>query len=213
MKNLKILSLISCLFVASVTWSQVIEITPSYGYQFGTKLNYGPNYIQIEDSDQFGLNLAFEVNSGLMAEVTYMHHSTQLNIRDVIISPIENRLADLSADWVMVGATKYFKDGKIKPFAGAGMGLTFLSAKNENQNIINGGLSNQTKFAFSFKTGANFMFNDVVGLNLQFNLLLPIDWGGVYVGGGPGGVTGGVSTGSSTIVAGFSGGLVFRLGS
>ncbi len=56
------------------------------------------------------------------------------------------------------------------------------------------------------------MVSEVVGINLQFNLFLPIEWGGVYVGGGPGGVSGGVGASSSTIIAGFSGGLVFHLG-
>jgi len=56
------------------------------------------------------------------------------------------------------------------------------------------------------------MISKVVGINLQFNLLFPIEWGGVYVGGGSGSVSGGVSTSGSTIIVGFIGGLVLRLG-
>jgi len=199
--------------IVSSTWSQSIEVTPSYGFQFGSKLNYGPNYIQIDDSDQYSLTLGFELDSGLMGEITYMHHSTQLNIRDVVIGPGTQRLSDLNADWVLLGASKYFKTEKVKPFAGGGLGLVFLAPKNENSSILNRGFDNQTKFAFTFKTGANIMVSEVVGINLQFNLLLPVEWGGYYVGGGTGGFSSGVGVQSSTIIAGFSGGLVFRLGS
>ena len=55
------------------------------------------------------------------------------------------------------------------------------------------------------------MFTDKIGLNLQGNLYFPVNWGGVYVGGGPGGVSGGVSASSTTVIGGFSGGLVFKI--
>lgn len=213
MRYIKFFFLICFSMIVSSTWSQSIEVTPSYGFQFGSKLNYGPNYIQIDDSDQYGLTLGFELDSDLMAEITYIHHSTQLNIRDVVLSPNQVRLSDFNADWILIGASKYFANEKVRPFAGGGLGLVFLAPKNENMSLINRSLDNQTKFTFSFKTGANIMITEAVGINLQFNLLIPIEWGGVYVGGGPGGVSGGVGASSSTLIAGFSGGLVFRLGS
>lgn len=55
------------------------------------------------------------------------------------------------------------------------------------------------------------MFSEKIGLNIQGNLYFPVEWGGVYVGGGPGGVSGGVSTTSTTVIGGFSGGLVYRM--
>lgn len=51
------------------------------------------------------------------------------------------------------------------------------------------------------------MFTDVIGLNLQGDLFFPVDWAGVYVGTGGSGI----STGSTVILGGFSGGLVFRI--
>lgn len=208
----KKLILLLCLAIfTSTLWAQSIEITPSYGIQFGSKLNYGPNYIKIEDSDQFGLTVAYEVSYDIMAEISYIHHSTELTIRDSGLSAGTPRLSDLNADWFLIGASKYFKTDKVKPFAGGGLGLVFLAPKNENFDIINRGLDNETKFTFSFKAGVNVMLSKAVGINLQGNLLLPIEWGGVYVGGGSGGVSGGIGVAGSTIIAGFSGGLVFRL--
>jgi len=52
------------------------------------------------------------------------------------------------------------------------------------------------------------MFSERVGINLQGNLLFPVQWGGFYVGGGGTGI----NTGTTIVIGGFSGGLVFRLG-
>jgi hypothetical protein len=75
------------IFIASLTshnsFSQTIEITPSYGYQFGSKLGYGSNYIKIEDSEQFGITIGMEADDDLMIEASYFHYGTELSIRDV----------------------------------------------------------------------------------------------------------------------------------
>ncbi len=50
------------------------------------------------------------------------------------------------------------------------------------------------------------MITDVIGLNLQGNVFFPVNYGGYYIGTGGAGV----SAGSTLILGGFSGGLVFR---
>lgn len=202
---------IAVIGITAGSWAQSVEITPSYGVQFGTKLNYGQNYIKFADSDQWGLAVGYEVDYGTLVEISYLRHETELLIRDVFIAPSEKRAADINADWVQLGVMKYFSDAEVRPFVGGAIGLVFLSPENENPEVVDGSLPNSTEFEFSFKAGINIMFSDVVGLNLQGNLLFPVSWGGVYVAGGPGGVGGGVSVSGTTIVGGFSGGLVFRL--
>jgi hypothetical protein len=194
-----------------ISAQKTIEITPSFGYHFGTKLNYGPNYLKYKDSEQWGITLGFETFDETMVEISYIHQGTSVNIRDVVLSPFEARLADVSGDWIMIGGTKYFPTGKLRPFFGGALGLAIFSPSKENRDIINRSISSETKFAFSFKGGVNIMFSDRVGLNLQGNLMFPVNWGGVYVSGGTGGVGAGVSLGSTTIIGGFSTGLVFRL--
>ena len=187
-----------------------IEITPSYGYQFGSKLNFGANYLKIDDSDEYGLTVGVEVQDGIFAELGWIHSSTELRIRDIVISPTEQRLADLNVDWFQLGATKYFNDGKIKPFVGGGLGLVFFGTKNENRAITNRNLDNGTNFFFAFDGGVQIMVTDNIGFNLQGNLRFPVEWGGFYVGVGTGGVGGGVGVQSTTIIGSFSGGLVFK---
>jgi len=211
MKYIKTLILLVFLGTTLTSFGQAIEITPSFGYQFGTKLSYGQNYLKFDDGEQYGLTLGYDVEGELMVEVTWIHMGSELRFRDVIYSPTESRLSDISADWVEFGVNKYFQDGPVKPFLGGGLGFTIFSPSNENFEIVNRALSSTTKFSFFFKGGVNIMLTEVVGINLQGNLLFPVEWGGVYVGGGTGGISGGASVSTTTVMGGFSGGLVFRL--
>ncbi len=189
---------------------QAIELTPSYGYQLGTKLNYGPNFLRFDDGDQLGIVLGVETANELMAELTYIRQNADLTIRDVVLSPQETYLADLTADWFQLGGTQYFGNDNLKPFFGGGLGLVVFSPNDENFDIVTRSLSNETIFSFHLKGGINIMFNDIIGINLQGSLLFPVNWGGFFVGVGPGGPSGGVSVSSTTVIGAFSGGLVFR---
>ena len=197
-----------------MTWghSQAIEITPTYGYQLGGKLSYGSNYLKADDSGMFGITLGYEVRSDYMVEVSYINMSTELRIRDRLASPTESRLSDLNVDWFMLGGTRYFGNDQVKPFFGGQLGLSIFSPKNVDNDIAPNGLDSITKFSFGFKGGVVVMLSEVVGINLQGNLLFPVQWGGFYVGAGTGGISSGVNTGTTIVMGGFSGGLVFRLG-
>ncbi|MBT8298528.1 MAG: outer membrane beta-barrel protein [Maribacter sp.] len=210
--SLKGLVLVALMFAFFNGESQTVEIIPSYGYQFGTKLKYGGNYLKAKDSDQYGISVGYGLYDNLIAGISYTRMSTELRIRDRIVSPSEDRLSDLNFDWFLLGATRYFQPGKVRPFAGGGVGLVVISPKNVNTTIANRGLPSTTRLAFNFKAGVNIMFSDRVGLNLQGNLFLPVQWGGVYIAGGPGGISSGVSAGTTTVMGGVSGGLVFKLG-
>ena len=200
------------LAAVSAVQAQAIEITPTYGYQFGAKANYGSNYLKLDDSGMFGIALGYEIRSDYMLEVSYLNMSTELRIRDRIASPTESRLSDLNADWFMIGGTRYFGNDRVKPFFGGQLGLSVYSTKNVDRDIAPNGLDSATKFSFGFKGGVVVMLTDAVGINLQGNLLFPVQWGGFYVGGGTGGIGAGINTGTTIVMGGFSGGLVFRLG-
>jgi hypothetical protein len=108
----------------------------------------------------------------------------------------------------MLGGTRYFGDDRVKPFFGGQLGVSVFSPKNVDSGIAPNGLDSITKFSFGFKGGVVVMFSERVGINLQGNLLFPVQWGGFYVGGGGTGI----NTGTTIVMGGFSGGLVFRLG-
>lgn len=213
MKKALFTSIVLCVFFATSGHAQAIEITPTYGYQFGGKLNYGPNYLKIKDGDMFGISLGYEAMPDVMFEVSYINMGSELRIRDRIASPAEDRLADLNADWFLIGGTRYFGDDRVKPFFGGQMGFSVFTPKDIDRDIAPNGLDPVTKFSFGFKGGVVVMLSDRVGINLQGNLLFPVQWGGFYVGAGTGGVSSGVNAGTTIVMGCFSGGLLFRLGS
>ncbi|OIQ27545.1 MAG: hypothetical protein BM564_12290 [Bacteroidetes bacterium MedPE-SWsnd-G2] len=192
--------------------SQTVEITPTYGYQFGSKLNYNGGYFKLNDGNEFGITVGFNTYKGLLAELTYIRHESDLRFRDVVFSPNETNVSNINFDWIMVGASQYFKTGRVKPYAGGALGVVIITPQDQNFGDTNIYLDTNTKFAFSFKAGVKIMLTEVLGLNLQGNLMFPVDWGGYYVGVGPGGVGGGASVNSTTLIGGFSGGLVFAFG-
>ncbi len=206
-----------CLTISLTATAQVYEITPSYGYQFGTRLNYGLGYVKAEPNAQWGVSAGVEFRPGMVAKLSYVSMGTELKVRDIDIeNNREVKLSDLQNDWFLLGVQKYLKTGKVKPFVGGGLGLVVVSPKNENtlnctgcipQTQIRPNLSTRTYFAFNFEAGVNIMFSEIVGLNLQGNLFFPVNYGGLYVGTGGAGF----STGSTQIIGGFSGGLVFRI--
>jgi hypothetical protein len=202
------------LLVCAAGWSyaQTIEISPTYGYQFGTKQKYGANYIKLDDSQMLGISVGFELRPNYMVELSYLNMPTELLIRDRIASPQESRLSDLNAHWIMLGGMRYFGNEQIKPFVGGQLGVSIFSPDNVNGNIAPNGLEQVTKFSFGLKGGVLVMLSQQIGIKLQGNLLFPMQWGGFYVGAGSGGISTGVNTATTVVMGGFSGGLVFRLG-
>lgn len=207
-------TLLAFLLLCSAGWNyaQTIEISPTYGYQFGTKQNYGSNYIKLDDSGMFGISVGYELRPKYMVEISYLNMPTELRIRDRIASPTESRLSDLNAHWIMLGGMRYFGNDRINPFFGGQLGMSIFSPDNVNRELAPNGLERVTKFSFGLKGGVVVMLSEQIGIKLQGNLLFPVQWGGFYVGAGTGGISTGVNTSTTVVMGGFSGGLVFRLG-
>jgi len=211
MRQLKIIQLVIFLTLSAFVFqaqAQRIDLSVDYGYQLGTKLNYGSNYLKAADGGFFRGIAGFEVGSGTMLELTYMKMDTELLIRDILISPSEDRLSDLSMDWIHIGSSRYFDSSSdLTPFFGLSAGVTIFTPKNENPAITNRNLASTTEFSFALKGGVIFNLSDVVGIKIQGDLMFPVSWGGVYVNG----FGGGVYTSGTTVMGAFSGGLVFTI--
>ena len=212
MRYLKIIQLVSFLTLSGFVFqaqAQRIDLSVDYGYQLGTKLNYGgSNYLKASDGGFFSGMVGLEVGNGTMLELTYMNMQTDLLIRDVLASPTEDRLSDLVLDWIQIGGSRYFDTGSdITPFIGMSGGVTIFTPKNENFDIVNNSLPSSTQFSFLIKGGAIYNVSDVVGIKVQADLMFPVSWGGVYYG-----AFGSVYSGGTTVMGAFSAGLVFTLG-
>jgi hypothetical protein len=71
--------------------------------------------------------------------------------------------------------------------------------------------SSETKFAVGMKLGAIVHVNEKIGIVLQTQLMVPVQYIGLGVGCGGGGCGGGVSTSSTATQLGFTGGLEIKL--
>ena len=201
----KTLCIIVLAFTSKISQAQTVELTASYGYQFGSKSNYGyNNYVKVDESDQFGFTLGVDMFQGVMTEVSYTRHSSTITRRE---NGQTDLLTDLYMDWITIGASKYITKDKLRPFIGGGIGAAIFNSENANEDIFDHPIDTKWYLAGTIKAGINYMFNEQWGLNVQGNLMIPIQWGGVYFGTGGAGVSGS----SNILIGGFSGGLVYRL--
>ncbi len=191
------------LFLISFSMNaQKFEITPQYGYQIGSKYNYNGGYLKLDDSSQYGLTLDVSLSNDMQAEFYWAQQNTSLRIKDVILYPKEEELTDVVINHYQIGAIHKFGYSDVLPFIGISAGWSTFNAEEERFGSI-------TTFTMGLTGGMKYFFTDNIGIRLQSQLLMPINWGGVYVGGGGAGVT----AGGSILQLNFSAGLILGFGS
>ncbi|OIQ41287.1 MAG: hypothetical protein BM563_00960 [Bacteroidetes bacterium MedPE-SWsnd-G1] len=181
--------------------AQKFEITPQYGYQVGAKYHYYGGYVKMTDSDQYGITLNMEISPDVEAEFFWAQQNASIRTEDYQYFPIEVHITDIQANHFQLGAIHSFGYGDAKPFAGASLGWTSFNPDDSSY-------SSNTKFTIGISGGLRYYFSKRLGFRLQGQLLMPIQWGSIYI--GPGG--GAVSTGGSLLQLNFTGGLIFGLG-
>lgn len=193
---------LACLMGTHFIQGQKVEITPQYGYQIGAKLNYNGGYIKLKSSDQYGLTFGVNVADDVSVEFMWARQNTSVNVKDVVYYPQETEVTEATIDHYQIGAIHMFGYSDAKPFVGLSAGWSNFNPEEEDY------FSN-TNFTLGLTGGLKYFFNKRVGLRLQAQLLMPVNWGGIYVGGGGSGVT----VGGSILQLNFSGGLIIGLGS
>lgn len=198
-----LLALSIFLLFIGTSFAQKAEITPQFGYQVGAKYNYYNGYLKLTDSEQYGLTLNIPINSyGLQADVFWVMQNAAVQIKDRFDFPRETELSEVSVNHFQFGFIQVWQNQDVQPFAGLSAGFTVFSPEDSFYD-------SSTKFSIGMTGGIKYFFSDAIGLRLQTQLLMPIDWGGVYV--YPGGSS--VTVGGSILQLNFSAGLIFALGS
>ena len=200
MKNILLITVI-LLAVTHSIYAQKIEITPQYGYQLGAKYNYYGGYLKLKSSDQYGLTFGVNATDDITVEFMWAQQNTNIRIKDFQFAPQETDLTDVVVNHYQIGAMHMFGYSEARPFIGLSAGW---STFNPEMEIYNG----TTTFTLGVSGGLKYFFTDRIGIRIQSQLLMPVSWGGVYVGGGGGGVT----AGGSILQLNFSGGLIIGLG-
>ena len=189
------------LAMTSTVHGQKVEITPQYGYQIGTKYNYYGGYVKLKSSDQYGLTFGVNATDDITVEFMWAQQNTSLSIKDFQFYPQETELSDVVVNHYQIGAMHMFGYSEARPFVGLSAGW---STFNPDLDLYDG----TTTFTLGISGGLKYFFTDRIGIRIQSQLLMPVGWGGVYIGGGGGGVT----AGGSILQLNFSGGLIIALG-
>lgn len=213
MKTIKKNLLLSVLglFIAASAYAQV-EITPQAGYQVGSKYSYYDGYIKLAASGNYGVTVDFDINPvGGQVEIFYAFQNADLNIKDYFYFPYETFITEFDVHHIQAGFIQNFNyDEDLRPFAGMSAGVTVFNPGYIKSNGLQPDYDpgSRTKFSFGFTGGVKYFFTERIGMRVQAQLLIPIEWGGVYYGYG-----GSVYTsGGSLLQLNFTGGLIFRLG-
>ncbi len=198
----KILFIFAILLVlGNYSYVQKVEIKPQYGYQVGAKYNYYGGYLKLESSDQYGLTFGINATDDISVEFMWAQQNTDIRIKDFQFYPQETTLTDVVVNHYQIGAIHMFGYSDARPFAGLSAGW---SSFNPDLDRYDG----TTTFTLGITGGLKYFFTDRIGIRIQSQLLMPVSWGGVYVGGGGSGVT----AGGSILQLNFSGGLIIGLG-
>ena len=200
MKNILLIAVL-CTAVSHFSYAQKVEITPQYGYQVGAKYNYYGGYLKLKSSDQYGLTFGINASDDISVEFMWAQQNTDIRIKDFKFYPQETKLTDVVVNHYQIGAIHMFGYSDARPYAGLSAGW---STFNPDLDTFDG----TTTFTLGISGGLKYFFSDRIGIRLQSQLLMPVSWGGVYVGGGGSGVT----AGGSILQLNFSGGLIIGLG-
>ncbi len=198
----KLLTLSLFLIFLGTSFAQKIEITPQFGYQVGAKYNFYNGYLKLTDSEQYGVTINLPINNyGLQADVFWVMQNADVRIKDRFEFIRETELSKISVNHFQFGFIQVWQNQDLQPFAGLSGGFTVFSPDDSSYN-------SSTKFTIGMTGGMKYFFSDAIGIRLQTQLLMPIDWGGVYI--YPGGSS--VSVGGSVLQLTFSAGLILALG-
>src|SRR5690554_1866114 len=194
------------------TLAQSLELTPYYGYRVGGRIDVysGPDlgYVRFRDSESFGLDLNYELRTGMSVNLAWYGQSTFVDFYGYNNAEIQ-KVGDSFVNYFMLSGIYEKQHGGITPFAGLGLGAATTILTDPKSDVV-------VRFAASLQGGAKFDLSERIGLRIKAAMLMPLQFGsgGLFCGIGTGGSGCSVNVGaSSSILQGdFSAGLIVKLG-
>ncbi len=178
-----------------------IELAGLYGWQFGGSLGAAAGEVSIKDSDSWGVELDISVPGEIQAVMLYYRQDSRLELQENMTGS-KSALFDMSVNYFQVGGMKGVREGNIMPFGLFTLGATLFDPKGSD-------IDSEWLFSVNLGLGVKIYASERVGLRLQANLLLPIQWagGGLWCSSGSGCSVS--MSGGSAILQGFAGGGLF----
>lgn len=207
MKNSIRISIVVFLMTIGMNAQGGFEITPQYGYQINSKLNFNTGEIKIPGSSQFGATIGYNIGRGIAAEFSWTQQNSDIKVNAVTPPQNGGNFGDVMINHYQFGAVQHFgNDDDLRPFFGVSAGWSTFSPDNTFQNSVDY-LSSTSTFTFGISGGIKYMFTNHIGLRVQSQLLLPVYYGGAYFG-----YYGYTSYSKVFAMLNFSGGLIFAFG-
>ncbi len=202
MKKLIFISSIFIFFSAGDSvYAQSVELTPIAGYTFPERFDVNQGEARVSGGFTYGGILTFDINDNYGVELIYTRQDADAEVNSFYLV---ERNVPVSVNYIQAGGARYFPvNAMTRFFAGLNLGAAGLVPKEEYEQ---GWL-----FAVGLKGGVKYYFTDRVGLRVQANMQMPVQWAGAgfFIGTGGSGVT--VDTFSTIFQFSFTGGLVFKL--
>ncbi len=189
----------------SQTQKGAIEITPTFGYQWGGSVQGYEGEIVVDDGAQYGLILGYRVQKELVVEFFWSYLPSVAHFEPYYLTTVDPSLIGLSTDmdthYFQLNAVWETGRGKTKPFLGAGAGIVMFSPSDSRYET-------NVYAAMNFSGGLKVYLSEKIGLRLQGRLLMPlyVSGGGFYVGTGGAGVS--VGAGVPILQGDLSAGLI-----
>ena len=182
-----------------------IEITPTFGYQWGGSVQGYEGEVDVDDGAQYGLILGYRVQKELVVEFFWSYLPSRAQFEPYNLTSVDPDLVgastDLGTHYFQLNALYEMGRGKTKPFLGAGAGIVMFSPENSKYET-------NVYAAMNFSGGVKIYLSEKLGLRLQGRLLMPlyVTGGGFYVGTGGTGMS--VGAGVPIVQGDLSAGLM-----
>ena len=182
-----------------VTPDRLIEIGVIGAYQFGGKFySYSNGFaeeIKMSDATSYGITASIESKYNTRVELAFSWQTTSMYGYGT-----SDWSEDVAIRYYQIGVIKEIPRGKLIPYGTFSMGAVEIASKGD----LN---FDEWKFALTLGGGLKYYLTKSIGIKLEARMLVPISYGGLYIGTGGSGT----SVGSTTVQGYIGGGITFAL--
>ena len=214
MKKQIFLAVFAVISLPFIGFSQ-IDIMPFIGYNFGANVPIYGGEMKVKGNTTYGINLDLNIDSETAIQFSYSTTKSTVTIRDYyhpVYPSTSIDFSDVLENYFLLGGVRYFGEGMVRPYGSMSLGMAYYKFTDIESHYQQLGQNDMFRFAIGFGLGAKIMLTEMIGIDMHVRALAPIQWGGIGVGIGTGGVSTGAYVGSSFISGDIGGGLIIQLG-
>jgi hypothetical protein len=185
-----------------------IEITPFAGYMVNTDVVTAYGYVENNDAVSYGGSIAVDVARSMQFEFSYTYSKAWSQFVSQSIQ-YQSFDYDVAYNHFALATVHELKPGgKFIPYGKAGLGAWWANPESNSSRYQ---LQDAWRMLVELALGAKFYFSEKVGLRLEANVTMPLNFYGAGFYAGTGGAGMGVSAGVPMAHFNFTGGLVVVL--